>query len=695
MDGCSYNTSTEGRVNVADFNEILQNPPTEPPSPIAPQTYESIGAVEDIVPTKTREQEIDPGLRPGDLDFTPIPEPDPDGLFDIKTYTDAFNAALHTSFEYSAMRLALVANQRRMDEQDGIQATVTVKRAKEEFGIEIDRPITYAEAILRQQFKKDRERALENVSDQFGWDRPVTSLATFLAMGAVYNYTPTSLTLTAAMTKLGGPVGTAGSVFTNTARGFKAFRHFQKIAKTLKVGKNTGSAIKKLEKAHPFKEALKKATPVAAANAAEEVGIYYADKAAVGDEYGLQESVGFGVLAPFTFATAAAYLKTLKQPPPKPKRIMQADDNLQAREEVTEITEKIDEAPIRKEIVDRGKAEVQETEALPLRDDIKKETVKSIRKETRKFEKAYTPDGTKEYIRAFKMDKKIKAQLTKLVEGTLKTVDAKNLRAKVLKLLTYTEKQWESKNLKIRDEALLVRNTGKSDEQLNKLQRELNFIRPHLNEQMFAARLIDRGIEGVETARKERLRNLSDTEKYAMKRSRQVMGFVDNIVNKKPLKGIRKADQDVQQFVSRLNILEKRVPGVIKQLQEIAGATHSMGIKNQDLKKLVPLLDENLSLDKFNKMLKDKVAELQQDGGQVTPERFLSIDDDAYESFMAKKEPEPFVKPDEGQIQAAKKDIVAGDIGAGKLTQISKDLKKVTKELVDCVRGVEKEATGA
>ena len=587
----------------------------------------------------------------------------------------------------------MLSKQNIKDAREGIQATISVKMAKEEFGIEVDRPITHGEAILRQKLAKERERALENVSDQFGWDRPVTSLATFLAMGAFYNYTPTSLTLTAAMTKLGGPVGAGGSLVVNTARGFKAFRVFQKQARTLKVAKDTGSAIKKLEKARPFKDALKKATPVAAANAAEEFGINYLDSITVGDQYGLEQAVAFGTLAPFAFASTAAYLKTLRQPPPKPKRVMQADDNLQARE-TTEITEKLDEAPVRKEIADRGKAEIEEVKDSPLRENNKKEAIKNIRKENRKFEKAYSPDGTKEYIRAFKMDKRIKSQLTKLVDGELNLSDAKALRAKVLKLLSYSEKQWESKKLKIRDEALLVKNTGKSDEQLNKLQRELDFIRPHLNEQMFAARLIDRSIEGVEAIRKERLSKLTDTEKYVMKRSRQVMGFVDNIVNRKPLKGLNKADQDVQQFVRRLNILEKRVPGVIKQLQEVAGATHSIGVKNQDLQKLVPLLDESLSLDKFNKMLKDKVSELQQDGGQVTPERFLSIDDDAYESFMAKKEPEPFVKPDEGQIQAAKKDIIAADIGAGKLTQISKDLKKVTKELVDCVRGVEKEATG-
>ena len=682
-----------------NFNDILQDFPAAPNRDLSsPQEYESIGAIGEVVPAKPRPRSIDEGLRIEDAGYSPIPEPDHDGLFNYKTYTDAFNAAMHTSFEYSAIRLALVANKRRMDEQDGIEATVSVERAKKEYGIEIDRPITYGEAMLRLELKKDREEALENVSDQFGWDRPVTSLATFLAMGYVYNYTPTALTLTAAMTKVAGPVGTGGSLLVNTAKGFRAFRALQKNARLIKTAKDTGSAIRKLEKTRPFREALKKATPIAAANAAEEIMINEADRIAVGDQYGLEQALIFGTLAPFTVGTAAAYFKTLRQPPPKPKRIMQADDQLQARERANEF--EADQAVDRAEatrteaLVNREAEQTRQVQESSLSQKNKKEAIKSIKKDARVFKKEYTPGGTKEYIRRFKMDKRLKEQLTQMVDGKL-TIDAvRKLRTKTLDLLAYTEKQWNKKLAKISDEELLIKNTGKDDKQLNKLYKELGFIRPHLNEQLFAARLVDRAIEGVELKRKEGLRNLTETEKIAMKRSRQVMGFVDNIVEGKPLKGLTKADQDVQQFVRRLNSIEKRVPGAIRMLQEVAGATHSLGLKNQDLKKLVPLLDESLSQNKFNKMMKDKIAELQQDGGKVTPERFLTIDDEAYNNFMAGKQPEPFVKPDEGQIQAAQKDIIAADIGAGKLTQIRKDLKKVTKELVDCVRGVPKETAG-
>ena len=229
---------------------------------------------------------------------------------------------------------------------------------------------------------------------------------------------------------------------------------------------------------------------------------------------------------------------------------------------------------------------------------------------------------------------------------------------------------------KISDLEALQKNVGGQESNLKKLREELARSQAHVNEKAFLARLADRAMSKYESIKEGRLADLTDAEKHAMKRSKQVMEFMDALVEKRPLKGLRKADPDIQQFVRRMNSIEKRVPGAIKFLQKLSGATHGLGLKNQDLQKLVPLLDESLNVNKFNKMLKDKISELQQDGGKVTPERFFSIDEEQFKKFMNQSKPDAHIKVDEGQIKDAKKDIIAADIGAGKLSQIRKDLQK-------------------
>ena len=965
-----------------------------PPDRKEVTTFPSIGPVQTTQSFKEPpERPISESVQAEDAQYSPIPKPE-DGWGNVhKMYEDAFNAAWHTTAEYSALRYTQIMKYRKMDEEAGIQATVSVKRAKEEFGLTIDRPITFGETMMRLEMKKQREEALEGVEDQFGFDRPLTSLATFLTMGWWYNMTPTSLTLTAGLTKLAGPVGTGGSVFANMARGFKAFsslRRQLKSAKAAQAVKSTGNLLQRLEKVTPFREAMHKATPIAVANTLEEVGIDILDRAAVGDQYGLEQALVFGISAPFVFGTAGAYLKSLKTKPKKAKPIAQAHDALESspakedvkKAEVTEPeqpvtkTEKLEEAetpdkthveqektaealkaeyenkflygiqakeliaeqerqanilaraskkaplaetplPTKKEAlqtfrlkeseakiekdkilaeqkkaqekrikdrekgaeavratkerldkaikerdreiegisaeVERRKRELAEKDKKEIKDRLEKHTkevkekltlnkekidrfkkelnevvdeLRSLRAKIRKgatvvslkdrksipkkierlekqenrllnkikryegyrknwqdqmkpgfekrkkkelfkklteievkqkkllsevrsgwekeiltrerdyemaksrqkeliekqkkeveklkeaegevkkkedmlkkekaeFEKGkgWTIEGTEEYMKFAKMDKRLIALMKKFMDGQLSRPEIFKLKEAWVKQLEKS-KEWEQiKIKKIQDkEALQLNRVPGQEPAIQKLNEELERIQYHVDTQRFYVKLIDQVLKKTDIANVTKAQYTPQQMKF-MQRSKDVTEMTERLVDGKSLDGLSKMDPDIQQFVRRMNTLEKKVPGVIARLKEISGATHSLGFKNQDLKKLVPLLDESLDDNAFNRMLKDRLTELQQAKKDVTPDNFLSINEKDLSEFLGDKQAKPAVKPEAADAKQAKKDVIGADVGAGKISQIHKNINKVLKELIDCKRGVQKETT--
>ena len=804
------------------------------------ETFANIGPIGQSPPVEPPKTEISTGISADDAQYSEIQTPDSESLF--KSFKDAIRAAYHTSFEYSAFRYTDIMRYRKLDEEAGIQATVSVKRAKEEFDIEIDRPITYGEAMMRIEMRKQREQALQNIENQFGFDRPVLSLATFLTMGTYYAYTPASMTLTSVMTKLAGPIGVGGSLFANSVLGLKAFQLLRKQAKAAKVAKaakTTGKAIQTLEKKSPFKEALKAATPLAAANAAEEIGIDILDRAAVGDQYGLGTAIGLGVSAPFAFGTMAAYLKSLRMKH-KRKPLMQAHDALdEAPIEKTEVIEKqvVDEQlPTRQQLRERieaRKLEIKKNEEIKIAEEKRlaqekveekkqKEALKATQEKIKEFNrkqkerqsaekkakaendrlirkherylksarakvsayktkkaqdaararqkqareekaaaekeqkriereqnkkereadkerkrleaeksreekkakaqakkvkeaeekaskanqslirqrqefseagKGYTLEGTKEYLKAAKMDKRLRALMGDFMEGKLDHAGVLKLKEGWLKLLKQSEIFRNKKLKEIARINELRKNLGDvHGDYLKKLHNELRPIEEHINQQVFLSRMIDRTLERHKESGIKQKDIYTTEEKKFMERSKKVVELIDNLIARKPLKGLRSVDPDIQQFVRRMNALEKKIPGIAKRLKQISGATHSLGFKNQDLKKLVPILDESLDNRQFTNMLNSKLKDLREAKQKITPDNFLSLSEKEIDDFLkTNQKPPPTLQPSAADAKVAKKDVIGADVGAGKISQISKDMNKVVKELIDCKKGVVKE----
>ena len=804
------------------------------------QTFPNIGPIGRSPQPESPEIEIPQGISSDEAQYSEIQTPESESLF--KSFKDAIRAAYHTSFEYSAFRYTDIMRYRKLDDEAGIQATVSVQRAKDEFGIEVDRPITYGEAMMRIEMRNQREEALSNIENQFGFDRPILSLATFLTMGYYYAWTPTSLTLTAAMTKLAGPIGMGGTMFARSIMGMRAFsmlRRQTQAAKAARAAKTTGDALLKLEKKSPFKEALKQASPLAAANAAEEIGIDILDRAAVGDQYGLGTAIALGVSAPFAFGSMAAYLKSLKMNK-KPKQIAQAHDALEDVSGSTQVIEKTEviEAPIqtRQELQERleaRKLEIKKSEEIKIEEEkrvalekieekkqkeslkatqekikefnrkekerkrAEKETIekneklikkhdrylksaraklsayktkkanaenrerqkkareekaalekenKRIEREQKKKEreakaererleaekareekkakaqakklkeaqekvkkadqvlitqregfkeagKGYTVEGTKDYLKTVKMDKRLRLRMLDFMEGKLDQAGVLKLKAGWLKLLQQSEKFRNKKMAEISRINELRKNLGDvHGDYLKKLNKELRPIEEHINQQLFIARLIDRSLDKYKDDGVKQKGIYTPEEKKFMDRSKKVVDYIERLIEKKPLKGIKSEDADIQQFVRRMNTLEKKVPGIAKRLKEISGATHSLGFKNQDLKKLVPILDESLDNNAFNKMLREKLRDLRHAKKKITPDNFLSVSEKELNDFFRDTErPAPTIQPSASDAKVAKKDIIGADVGAGKVAQISKDINKVIKELIDCKKGIVKE----
>ena len=229
-----------------------------------------------------------------------------------KRYAEA--AGLNT-LSYSLIEHGLIKQKWNQELSTGNVQMISVKDAKEQFDIDIKEPVPLGVATLMAEMKQEKIRKTEGL---FGWDKPFESVAGFLYMGAIYAHMPESIALTAAMSSGLGGIGWGLSSLAGSARALQKINRLRKrvgnnlsnTAKRLKANPESmrGEILRTLEATRPIQDAMKRATPLGAANAVEEYFIYESEKAK-GFQYDPYTAVAFGALAPFAFGSVAALAK--------------------------------------------------------------------------------------------------------------------------------------------------------------------------------------------------------------------------------------------------------------------------------------------------------------------------------------------------------------------------------------------------
>ena len=229
-----------------------------------------------------------------------------------KRYAEA--AGLNT-LSYSLIEHGLIKQKWNQELSTGNVQMISVKDAKEKYDIDIKEPVPLGVATLMAEMKQEKIRKTEGL---FGWDKPFESVAGFLYMGAIYAHMPESIALTAAMSSGLGGIGWGLSSLAGSARALQKINRLRKrvgnnlsnTAKRLKANPESmrGEILRTLEATRPIQDAMKRATPLGAANAVEEYFIYESEKAK-GFQYDPYTAVAFGALAPFAFGSVAALAK--------------------------------------------------------------------------------------------------------------------------------------------------------------------------------------------------------------------------------------------------------------------------------------------------------------------------------------------------------------------------------------------------
>ena len=229
-----------------------------------------------------------------------------------KRYAEA--AGLNT-LSYSLIEHGLIKQKWNQELSTGNVQMISVKDAKEQYDIDIKEPVPLGVATLMAEMKQEKIRKTEGL---FGWDKPFESVAGFLYMGAIYAHMPESIALTAAMSSGLGGIGWGLSSLAGSARALQKINRLRKrvgnnlsnTAKRLKANPESmrGEILRTLEATRPIQDAMKRATPLGAANAVEEYFIYESEKAK-GFQYDPYTAVAFGALAPFAFGSVAALAK--------------------------------------------------------------------------------------------------------------------------------------------------------------------------------------------------------------------------------------------------------------------------------------------------------------------------------------------------------------------------------------------------
>ena len=364
-----------------------------------------------------------------------------------KKYTEA--AGVNT-LTYSLLEHGLIKQKWNKELSSGNLQMVSVKDAKEKYDLDIKEPVPLGVAILMDEMKKDK---IKKAQDLFGWDKPFESLAGFLYMGAIYSHMPESIAFTAAMSAGFGGIGWGLS---SLAGSFRALNKINRLRKTIdrtitgptrKLGANPaitrGETLGIVEATRPIRQAMRAATPVGAANAAEEYFIYESEKAK-GFQYDPYTAVAFGAFAPFAFGSLAALVKGRQLRTPQ-KPMGQTPEPLQLppgpARVVDEVEEAIQEAEVRaverardagKDITKLDETRIESPEARRIVAE-KKDAFKEFRedpigaKARKKEEKPKTEDEQiEEAYKQFQGSVKIKAKAPK--RGIVELLSPKKLQ---------------------------------------------------------------------------------------------------------------------------------------------------------------------------------------------------------------------------------------------------------------------------
>ena len=639
---------------------------------------------------------------------------------------------------------------------------VSVKEAKEKYDLDLKEPVPLGVAILMDEMKKDK---IKKTQDLFGWDKPFESLAGFLYMGAIYSHMPESVAFTAAMSAGFGGVGWGLS---SLAGSFRALNKINRLRKTIdrtitgptrKLGANPaitrGETLGIVEATRPIREAMRAATPVGAANAAEEYFIYESEKAK-GFQYDPYSAVAFGAFAPFAFGSLAALVKgrqlrkpkepVMQTPEPQQKQEVRVRDDVEeaiqeaevrevkkaqdAGKDITRIDETRIESPEARRIVSEQKDEFKEFREDPLgvKGRKKEEAPKT---EDEQIAEAYKEYMGKEGIKAkapkkglakLLSPKELKLHVKRTVrfenqinekflsddpnvvkEGIKEVFGVKRDRVRprgpmptrddIKKFKTITQDNYNDVELFASNFserfAEALPDTGLDRPRMRELRSDLHvllalskrtlkkkegayaravkFNRPEkgdiLREIEYNKKRIDfqelllkqartaldrkRGrddIEGLSAAGgfsdviARFTKPQTNTEIELNNAITRAMDRYDHLIIKGKHDDLTKALESetpaIREFMGRMEFLEKKVPGINKQIKETLSDAQKRGLPKEKARMFFPYLDPSIGANKFWITVDRRLDMLDLAGEDVTPKTFLSVEKGQLEYFL-------------------------------------------------------------
>ena len=237
---------------------------------------------------------------------------------------DVIGAAIDISQDHAIegqlmQRFALKSDEYYDEEESESNPLLTVGEIKEQFGIEVDNPLTKQAAAMTAVLKESKEERAENFGKYMSSDTPVAAALGFITLGAIASFTPTAMAsgalVGAVVPVVGSAIGAGVAGLANFAMKWKKLSAIAKASRVAKVAKGASQVLQRpgVAKAADI-YARKLRAPVRAAaragtgNALEEIVLWHMDQE-IGYKYDLADTVVMGAFAPAAFSGAASLLK--------------------------------------------------------------------------------------------------------------------------------------------------------------------------------------------------------------------------------------------------------------------------------------------------------------------------------------------------------------------------------------------------
>ena len=250
----------------------------------------------------------------------------------FKGSIDAIKAAVDISQDHAIegqlmQRYMLKTDDDYSAEESEGNPLLDIGQIKEQFGIEVDQPLTRQAAALTAALKESKEERAEEFGKHMSWDTPVAAALGFATLGAIASFTPTAMAsgalIGSAVPILGSAVGAGLGGLANFARQWKKLSALTKSAKLAKVASKAKGFVQRpgVAKAadvyaRKLRMPVRAAAKAGSGNALEEVVLWHMDQE-VGYKYDMADAVVLGAFAPAMFMGGVSLMKGIARAPGK------------------------------------------------------------------------------------------------------------------------------------------------------------------------------------------------------------------------------------------------------------------------------------------------------------------------------------------------------------------------------------------